>query len=145
MGREHLDCDWVPAAPPLAHLLPHRRLQPLQAHGEEGDGGEVCRLLFTFSSSLCFIRSSSISLLQTLLNRKKTAAALSIKCQWTKVGHIAKNQYRKSETNIPRKGIVNVQPQSEFLHSCVCERFIYSQDLSTYFLQQNRQINPGNI
>ncbi len=25
------------------------------------------------------------------------------------------------------------QPKSQFLHSCVCERFIYSQDLSTYF------------
>ncbi len=29
--------------------------------------------------------------------------------------------------------------------SCVCERFIYSQDRSTYFLQQNRQIDGGNI
>jgi hypothetical protein len=25
------------------------------------------------------------------------------------------------------------RPQSQFLYSCVCERFIYSQDLSTYF------------
>ncbi len=33
--------------------------------------------------------------------------------------------------------------QTKFPHSCVCERFIYSQDLSTYFLQQNRQINRG--
>jgi hypothetical protein len=30
-------------------------------------------------------------------------------------------------------------------HSCVCEQFIYSQDRSTYFLQQNRQTDPGNI
>jgi hypothetical protein len=29
--------------------------------------------------------------------------------------------------------------------SCACERFIYSQDRSTYFLQQNRQIDGGNI
>ena len=29
-------------------------------------------------------------------------------------------------------------PQSQFPHSCVCERFIYSQDRSTYFLQQKR-------
>ncbi len=27
----------------------------------------------------------------------------------------------------------------------VCERFIYSQDRSTYFLQQNRQIDRGNV
>jgi hypothetical protein len=35
----------------------------------------------------------------------------------------AKNQYRKFETNIPRKGIA--RPQSQFPHSSVCERFIY--------------------
>ncbi len=42
----------------------------------------------------------------------------------------AKTQYRKFEINIPRKGIA--RPQSQFPHSCVCERFIYSQDLSAY-------------
>ncbi len=36
-----------------------------------------------------------------------------------------------------KKGIA--RPQSQLTHSCVCERFIYSQDRSTYFLQQNRQ------
>ncbi len=44
--------------------------------------------------------------------------------------HTAKNQYRKFETNIPRKGIV--RPQSQFPHSCVCQRFIYSHDRSAY-------------
>jgi hypothetical protein len=29
--------------------------------------------------------------------------------------------------------------------SCVCERFMYSQDQFTYFLQQNRRIDLGNI
>jgi hypothetical protein len=38
--------------------------------------------------------------------------------------HTAKTQYRKFETNIPREGIA--RPQSQ--HSCVSERFIYSQD-----------------
>ncbi len=39
----------------------------------------------------------------------------------------AKTQYRKiRETSIPRKGIA--RPQSQFPHSCVCERFIYSHD-----------------
>jgi hypothetical protein len=35
----------------------------------------------------------------------------------------------------------------KFLHSCICERFIYSQDWSNYnnFLQQNRQTDRGNI
>jgi hypothetical protein len=38
---------------------------------------------------------------------------------------------RKSHLCIPRKGIA--RPQSQFPHSCVCERFISSQDRSTYF------------
>jgi hypothetical protein len=33
------------------------------------------------------------------------------------------------------------RPQFQFPHLCVCERFIYSQDWSTYFLQQ---IGLGN-
>jgi hypothetical protein len=36
-------------------------------------------------------------------------------------------------------------PRSQFPHSCVCEIFIYSQDRSTDFLQQNRQIDCGNL
>jgi hypothetical protein len=44
---------------------------------------------------------------------------------------------------IPFLGIARPQPQ--FPHSCVCERFIYSQDRFTYFLQQKRQLHSGNI
>jgi hypothetical protein len=42
----------------------------------------------------------------------------------------AKNQYRKFETNIPRKGIA--RPQSQFPHSCVYERLICSHGRSAY-------------
>jgi hypothetical protein len=42
----------------------------------------------------------------------------------------AKTQDRKFETNIPRKGIA--LPQSQFQHSCVGERFIYSHHQSAY-------------
>ncbi len=35
----------------------------------------------------------------------------------------AKTKYQNFETNIPRKGILG--PQSQFPHSCVCERFIH--------------------
>ncbi len=38
--------------------------------------------------------------------------------------YTAKTKCRKFETNIPRKGISG--PQSQFPHSCVCERIIYS-------------------
>ncbi len=39
----------------------------------------------------------------------------------------------------------NSAASAQFPHSCVYERFIQSQDRSTYFLQQNRQTDPGNI
>jgi hypothetical protein len=42
----------------------------------------------------------------------------------------AKTKYQNFETNIPRKGISG--SQSQFQHSCVCERFIYSHDRSAY-------------
>ncbi len=38
--------------------------------------------------------------------------------------HTAKKKCQKFEANIPRKGILG--PQSQFPHSCVCERSIYS-------------------
>ncbi len=50
----------------------------------------------------------------------------------------------KSHLYIPFLGIT--RSQSQYPHLYVCERFIFSQDLSTYIsLQQNRQTNPGNI
>ncbi len=48
---------------------------------------------------------------------------------------------RKSHLCIPFLGIA--QPLSQFPHLCACERFICSQDQSTYFLQQNRQVDRG--
>ncbi len=45
--------------------------------------------------------------------------------------YTARNQYRKFETHIPRKG--TARPQSHFPHSRVCERFLYSHDRSAYF------------
>ncbi len=56
-------------------------------------------------------------------------------CDWGGVYaglHTAKTKYRNFETNIPRKGISGTQ--SQFPHSCVCERFIYSHDWSAYTL-----------
>jgi len=47
---------------------------------------------------------------------------------------------RKSHLSIPCAASVPI-----FKFTCVCERFIHSQDRSTYFLQQNRQIDQGNI
>jgi hypothetical protein len=51
--------------------------------------------------------------------------------------HTSNALYRKFETNIPRNE--TAQPCSQFLHSCICERFIYSLDQSANPIQQNRQ------
>jgi hypothetical protein len=51
-------------------------------------------------------------------------------------------QQRKYHFCIPFLGIA--RPQSQFTHSYVCERSIYSQDPSTFFLQYNNQIDRGN-
>ncbi len=50
---------------------------------------------------------------------------------------------RQFHLYIPFLGIARPEPQ--FPHSCVFERFIYSQNQSTYFLQQNRQTHRWNI
>jgi hypothetical protein len=47
------------------------------------------------------------------------------------------------ETTSPRKGIA--RPQSQFPHSCVCERFIYFHDGSAYSAAGNMWIDRGNI
>jgi hypothetical protein len=62
----------------------------------------------------------------------------------TKVKYnIAKNQNRTFETNIPRQGIA--LPRSQFPHSFVCERFIYSHDRSAYSAAGNIWTDPWNI
>ncbi len=54
------------------------------------------------------------------------SAGLSI---WLLTICSAKTHYQKNKKN-PRKGIA--RPQSQFPHSCVCERFMYSHDRSAY-------------
>ncbi len=57
--------------------------------------------------------------------------------------YTAKTKCRKPETNIPRKGISG--PQSQFPHSCVCERIIYSHDGSAFSAGGNMWTDSGNI
>ncbi len=37
------------------------------------------------------------------------------------------------------------KPQSQFPHSCVCERFTYSYDRSAYSAAGNKWTDPGNM
>jgi hypothetical protein len=55
----------------------------------------------------------------------------------------AKAHCRKFKTNIPRKG--TVRPQSQFPHSSVGERFIYSHTRSAYSAAGKMWTNPANI
>jgi hypothetical protein len=43
--------------------------------------------------------------------------------------------YRKSNWFIPRNE--TARPRSQFLHSCICERFMYSHDWSAYLAAAN--------
>jgi hypothetical protein len=65
--------------------------------------------------------------------------ALPLQCG----SHTAKTKCRKFETNIPRKEISG--PQSQFPHSCVCERIIYSHDGSAFSAGRKMWTDPGNI
>ncbi len=46
------------------------------------------------------------------------------------LGHTDQRLWRST---LQRNFLGIARPQSQFLHSCICQRFIYSQDLSTYF------------
>jgi hypothetical protein len=88
------------------------------------------------------VRFPDVTLQQVLATRsvhveRRTARPLCAHHQLNSLLHCN----RKNHLCIPFSG--NCAPQSQFPHSCVCERFTYSQDRSTYFLQKNRQINYG--
>jgi hypothetical protein len=76
--------------------------------------------------------------------KPKDISAILVKTKQVQDSFIrtAKKQYRKFETNIPRKGIA--RPQSQFPHSCVCGRFLYSHDRSAYSSAGNLWTDPGN-
>jgi hypothetical protein len=57
--------------------------------------------------------------------------------------YTAKKKFRKFEANIPRKGISG--PQSQFPHSCVCERIKYSHDGAAVSAGGNMWTDPRNI
>ncbi len=56
------------------------------------------------------------------------------------MSYTAKTKCRKFETNIPRKGISG--PQSQFPHSCVCERIICSHDWAAFSAGGNTVFGP---
>jgi hypothetical protein len=69
-----------------------------------------------------------------LLSRISQFSLIRIKRYTAKV-------YRKFELNILRNE--TARPRSQFLHSCVCEIFIYSHERSENVVQQNRRTDRG--
>ncbi len=83
--------------------------------------------------------TSGIRIIIPVVNCEHTSVQISN--YYLHISHLALQ--RKSHLCIPFLDIA--RPQSQFPHSCVFDRFIYSQDRSTYFLQKNRQVDRGNV
>jgi hypothetical protein len=72
------------------------------------------------------------ALLSSRVQKKKTKKIkLGLKYMYYTAKKICITQQRKTPLCIPLLGIA--RPQSQFLHSCVCERCTYSHDPSTCF------------
>jgi len=83
-----------------------------------------------------YVLNSILSNNSCYLENKKKSNSIPFIHEWVHVINLytlectGKTQYRKFKTNIPRKRIA--RPQSQFPHSCVCERFIYFHYRSAY-------------
>jgi hypothetical protein len=118
---------------------------------------KVCHILrFTFLKTLIafeikvfseldlnFLDSQQEGLQKTGFFTKRIFSVLLLKVSAWLSNHTAKTKCGKFETNIPRKGISG--PQSQFPHSCVCERIEYSHDGSAFSAGGNMWTDPGNI
>ncbi len=62
---------------------------------------------------------------------------------WMPILIVRNTLYQKSDLCISRNE--TAQPRSQFLHSSICERFIYSWICPPIWLQQNRQTDPMEI
>ncbi len=74
-------------------------------------------------------------------------ATLSVDCKEIEYHHIAFTPCRTVpkifETNIPRNE--TARPRSQFLHSWICERFIYYHDRSAYIAVLRLRTDRGII
>jgi hypothetical protein len=64
-------------------------------------------------------------------------------CKLTIRTHTANALYQRFETNIPRNE--TARPRSQFPHSFICKRFIYSHPRSANAIQLNGRTDRGNI
>jgi hypothetical protein len=111
----------------------------------------ICKTVLTlYCTHKCDTYSNSHSLLYRSgrFRRKKNKQGTDLDLRWSLARYSpASTSYstlhRKSDLCIPRNG--TVRSHSQFQHSFICERLIYSQDRSAFiWLQQNRQTDLGS-
>ncbi len=107
-----------------------------------GAGYADCNGLYTLSNltsiwdSKARISQSTIRFYTCYIFKKINYSTAAVKDRFCKTRGLnlpvftAKTHYREFETNIPKEEIA--RPRSQFQHSCVCERFIYSHDRFAY-------------
>ncbi len=95
--------------------------------------------LNVLSVSIFFTKNS-----QNYSQSQLSSKLIAVSCYCLVVA-VSSTLLRRSDLCIPRNE--TARPHSQFPHSCICDRFIYSQDRSTFSIlrQQIRQTDPGNI
>ncbi len=105
-------------------------------------GFAICRT-YLRTAHLCSIpldiRNTSVLLLHNLVWTASLLLRVFTIYQLKRTTH-CKNKMPKIWKNIPRKGISG--PQSQFPHSRVCDRIIYSQDGSAFSAQAADPLPP---
>jgi hypothetical protein len=97
----------------------------------------VCGLWAALSAVLkfCFIKQCTGMQILDILSVKIQPVKFFINWEIT--------LYRKFETNVPINE--TARPRSQFPHSCICERFIYSHYWFAYFAVMRLRTDRGNI
>jgi len=113
-----ISCTFSASVPPYPSLLHHRHL------------GHLHRIFEYFTLFPYIMPLIPSVFLAHIFCKNSHSPTLQCIPHLRFFDHTAKTKYRNFETNIPRKGISG--SQSQFPHSCFCERFIYSHHRSPY-------------
>jgi hypothetical protein len=120
------------APPPIFATTPppHSASAPPPSPSHRSWGWILCRIQIRLKNRMKDVRWALVSL---PIDIQQTRDNVRVGIQPRYMAALQRNL----NLCIPRKGIA--RPQSQFPHSCVCERSVYSHNRSAYFLQQIRQ------
>jgi hypothetical protein len=117
----------------LIALLRHGEVSVLQGHHRRNqvllEVQHLRKKQLCLNSEYIVLKNGETTLMQSAL-LKHEVSEIRVLSESAGMPHAftAKTQYREFERNIPRIGVAWLQ--SQFPHSCVCERCIYSHDWS---------------